>query len=212
MLMVKKKHMFWYCHVLILPLLFLIPPHLLTHPLMRLPIPGTASLLSLSSLILSLLTLLISSLVLLLNQLISAPYYVLCLILLTTSLSSTLIVLTETPQSFGSQPRLIRLTRIPWSILPFVTNMSALLTTLIVVTNELSSYLLILSLISMDLLLIPSYCPLHVSAIFSPLLFPDFLLFPYVSARLLQAHYCSQYSTRLRLLLYIRPSCWALRP
>jgi hypothetical protein len=39
-------------------------------------------------------------------------------------------------------------------------NMSALLTTLMVVTNKLSSYLLILSFVSMDLLLIPSYCSL----------------------------------------------------
>jgi hypothetical protein len=52
------------CYVLILPLLFLILPHLLTHPLTRLLIPGTASLLSLSSLIPFRLTLLISSLML----------------------------------------------------------------------------------------------------------------------------------------------------
>jgi hypothetical protein len=37
---------------------------------------------------------------------------------------------------------------------------SALLTTLMVVTNELSSYLLILSFVPMDLLLILSYCSL----------------------------------------------------
>jgi len=57
-------------------------------------------------------------------------------------------------------------------------NVSAPLTTLMVVTNKLSSYLLILSLISVDLLLFPSYCSLHVSAIFSFLLFPDFALPP----------------------------------
>jgi hypothetical protein len=46
---------------------------------------------------------------------------------------------------------------IPWNILPFATNASALLTTLMVVTNELSSHLLILSYFSSPWI---SYCSL----------------------------------------------------
>jgi hypothetical protein len=117
-------------------------------------IPGTALPSFLTSLIPFLLTPLIFSLAFPLNPLISHPCYALGHISLTTLLSSIPIALTETPQSFGSWPGPIRLTPIPWSTLPFATNVSVLLTTPMVVTNELSSYLLILSFISMDLLLV----------------------------------------------------------
>jgi hypothetical protein len=200
------------CYILNLPLLFLIHPHPFTHLPTKPPIPRTALLSSLTSLILFLLIPLIFSLALPLNPFASLPYYVLGHIPLTASLSSAPTILMETPQSFGSWPGPTRPTFVPWNILPSFTNVSALLTTLMVVTNELSSYLPILSFISMDLLLIPSYCFLHVSAIFSLLLFPDFLLLPCVSAHLLWACYCSWFSTRLHLPLYIRPPCWAVRP
>jgi hypothetical protein len=116
----------------------------------------------------------------------SRPCYAIGHISLTASLSSAPTVLIETLQSFGSQPGPIRLMSIPWSILPSAMNASALLTTLMVVTNKLSSYLLTLSLSSPWI----SYCsllivPLCDSAISGPLLFPDFLLLPYVSAHLL---------------------------
>jgi hypothetical protein len=160
------------CYVLTLPLHFPILPCLPTHPHTRLLIPRTALLLSLSSLILFLLTPLISSSVLLLSQLILAPYYVLGLIPLTASPSSTPIALTGILQSFSSQPDPTRLMPIHWSIQPFVMNMFALLTTLMVVTDWLSSYLLILSplssWISYRSLLIVLF---GVSAINSPLLF-----------------------------------------
>ena len=113
---------------------------------MRLPISRTASPSSLTSLILFLLTPLISSLILPLSQLILAPCYISGLIPLTASPSSTPIALMGILQSLGSQPAPIRLMSIPWSTLPFAMNASALLTTLMVVTNWLSSYLLILSL------------------------------------------------------------------
>ena len=76
--------------------------------------------------------------------------------------------------------------------------------------KQLSTYLILF--ISMNLLLIPSYYSLCVLAIISSLLFPGFLLLLCVSACLLWACYCSWFSTRLCLLLYIRPSCQALRP
>jgi hypothetical protein len=136
------------CYILSLPLLFLIPPHLLTHPHIRLLIPGTVLLLSPSSLISFPHNLLTFSLVLLPSQLILAPCYIPGLIPITASLSSTPIILTETLQSSGSQPGPIRLMPIPWSTLPFATNTSALLITLMVVTDWLSSYLLILSSLS----------------------------------------------------------------
>jgi hypothetical protein len=98
------------CYIPTLPLLFLIRPYLLTHLSMRLLISGTVLLLSLTSAIPFSLTLLIFFLALLLNLLISALCYALGLIPLIISLSSALIVLTETPQSFGSQLSLIRLT------------------------------------------------------------------------------------------------------
>jgi len=136
------------CYVLILPLLFLTPPCLFTHLPIRLLIPGTALLSSWTSPIPFPLTPLISSLTLPLNLFLLLPCYALGHIPLTASLSSTPIVLMETPQSYGSQPGPTRLTSMPWSILPSAMNTSALLTTLIVVTNELSSYLLTLSYLS----------------------------------------------------------------
>jgi len=148
-------------------------------------IPGTVLPLSLTSPIPFPPTLLISFLALPLNLSIFHPCYALGHIPLTASLSSALTILMGTPQSSSSWPGPTRLTSIPWNIPPSATNASAPLTTLMVVTNELSSYLLILSFIFMDLLLAPSYCSLHVSAIFSPLLFPDFLLLPCISAHLL---------------------------
>jgi hypothetical protein len=89
------------CYVLILPILFLIPLHLITHPHTRLLIPGTALLSSLTSLMLFLLTLLTFSPALPLNLLPFAPLCALGCILPIVSLSSTLNVLTEIPQSFG---------------------------------------------------------------------------------------------------------------
>jgi hypothetical protein len=118
----------------------------------RLLIPGTALLLSLTSLILFPLTPLTSSPALPQSLLVLLPYYALGHIPLTTSLSSDPIILTGTPQSFGLHLVLIRLTPIPWNTPPFATNMSVLLITLMVATDWLSSYLLILSFISMDLL------------------------------------------------------------
>ena len=145
------------CYILSLPLLFLIQPCPSAHLLTRLLIPGTALLSSLISLIPFPLILLRFSLISPLNLSISSPCYALGLILPTASLSSTLMVLTETPQSLGSQLAPIRPMSILWYTLPFVTNMSALLTTHMVVTSRLSSYLATLSFISMDLLLIPFY-------------------------------------------------------
>jgi len=86
-----------YCYVLTLPLLFLIPLHLFTHPHMKLPIPGTALLSSLNSPILFLPTLLISSLALLPKLPLSLPCYALGYIPLTASLSSIPIILMGTP-------------------------------------------------------------------------------------------------------------------
>jgi len=96
-------------YILTLPLLFLIPPHLFIHLPMRLLIPGTALLLSPTSLIPFLLIPLISSLALPLTPLASLPCYVLGLIPLTALLSSTPTVLTGTLQSFSSQPGPTRL-------------------------------------------------------------------------------------------------------
>ena len=141
------------CYVLTLPLLFLIPPCLLTHLPMKHLILGTALLLSLTSLIPFLLTPLTSSLALPQNLLTLVPYYALGHIPLTTSVSSAPIILMGIPQSSSLRLILIRLMPIPWNIPPFATSMSALLITLMVVTDWLSSYLVILSpLIFMDLL------------------------------------------------------------
>ena len=130
------------CYVLTLPLLFLIPHHPFT-PLPTKPlIPGTALQSSLTSPIPFLLTLLISSLALPLSPSTSNPCYALGPIPPTVSLSSALIILMETPQSLGSWLALIKPMFTPWSTLPSATNMFALLTTLMVVTNKLSSYLL----------------------------------------------------------------------
>jgi hypothetical protein len=95
-----------------------------------------------------LLTPLISFLMLPLKPSLSLHCYALGHTPLTSLVSSTPIVLMETPQSFGLQLGPIRLTSIPLNTLPSVTSISALLTTLMVVTNELSSYLLILSHLS----------------------------------------------------------------
>jgi hypothetical protein len=92
-----------FCYVLTLPLLFLTPPHLLTHLCMKPLIPGTVLLLSLTFLTPFPLTLLIFSLALPLHLLILLPCYGLGHIPLTASLSSAPIVLTGTLQSFGSQ-------------------------------------------------------------------------------------------------------------
>jgi hypothetical protein len=129
----------------------------------RLLIPGTALLLSLTSLILFPLTSLTSSPALPQNLLVLVPYYAHGHIPLTTSLSSAPIVLMETPQSSSSCLVLIRLTLIPWSIPPSAINMSALLITLMVATDWLEgSYLIILSplspWISYRSLLIVSLC------------------------------------------------------
>jgi hypothetical protein len=91
---------------------------------------------------------LISSLTLLPKLPLSLPCYALGHIPLTASLSSVPIILMGTSQSFGSHPGPTRLMSILWNILPSVMNTSVLLTTLMVVTNELSSYLLILSYLS----------------------------------------------------------------
>jgi hypothetical protein len=144
------------CYILILPPLFLIPPHLLTHLPMKSLIVGTVLPLSPNSLILFPLIPLISSPVWPLSQLTLAPCYIPGPIPLIALLSSTLIVLTETLQSFGSWPRLIRLIGILWNTLAFAMNTSALLTTLMVVTDWLSSYLLISSSSSPRI----SYCSL----------------------------------------------------
>jgi hypothetical protein len=139
------------CYDLILPLLFLTPLHLFIHLPTKLLIPGTALLLSLTSLILFPLTPLTSSPALPQNQLVLVPYYALGHIPLTASLSSAPIVLMETLQSFRSRLVPIRLMLIPWSILPFAMNMSALLITLMEATDGLGGSYLI-SFISMDLL------------------------------------------------------------
>jgi hypothetical protein len=198
-------------YILTLPLLFLLPLCLFAHLPMRPLIPGIASLLSLTSLILSLLTLLISFLALPQNPSVLLSYYTLGHIPLTTSLSSAPIILMGTPQSCSLHLILMRLTSTPWNTPPFATNTSVLLITLMVVIDWPSSYSIYLSYLlhlhgsPIDPFLL-SPC---VSAIISLLLFPSFLLFPCVSAHLLWAHYCSQFSMRLCLLLYIRPSCRA---
>jgi len=102
-----------FCYILTLPLLFLIPPRLLTHLHTRPPISGTALLLSLTFLILFLRTCLIFSLTLLLNPSSSNLCYVLGPILPIALLSSAHCVLIEIPQSSGSQPGSIRLISIP---------------------------------------------------------------------------------------------------
>jgi hypothetical protein len=129
------------CYVLILPLLFLMPPHLLIHLHTRHLILGTALLSSLTSLIPFPLTPLTSSLTLPQNLLTLLSYYTLGHIPLTASLSSVPIILTGTLQSFGLRLVLMRLTPIRWNTLPFATNMSALLITLMVATDWLGSYL-----------------------------------------------------------------------
>jgi hypothetical protein len=129
------KYPHWLCYILNLPLLFPILPHLLTHLHTRLLIHRTALLLSLTSLIPFLLIPLTSSLALPLSQLILAPYYILGLIPLIISSSSAPIKLTGILQSFSSQPNPIRLMPAPWSTLPFATNVSALLTTLMAVID-----------------------------------------------------------------------------
>ena len=115
---------------------------------MRHLIPGIALLSSLTSPILFLLTPLTSSPALPQNLLVFLPYYALGHIPLIASLSSTPIVLTGIPQSFSLHLILMRLTPIPWNTPPFAMNASALLITLMVATDWVSSYLLILSLLS----------------------------------------------------------------
>jgi hypothetical protein len=137
------------CYILILPLLFLILLHLFIHLPTKHLIPGTVLLLSLTSLTLFPLISLTSSPALPQNPLVLLPYYALGHIPLTTSLSSTPIILMGTPQCLGSCLVLIRLMSIPWSTPPFATSVSVPLIALTVVTNELSSYLLIFSLLSL---------------------------------------------------------------
>jgi hypothetical protein len=86
--------------------------------------------------------------VLLLNLFPLIPFYILGLILLIALLSSVPYALIVIPQSFALHLTLTRLMLTPSSTLPSAVNPFALLTTLMVVTNELSSYLLILSLSS----------------------------------------------------------------
>jgi hypothetical protein len=137
-----------WCYDLILPLLFLIPLPLLIRLHTRSPIPGTALLSSLTSPIPFPLIPLISFLALPQNLLTLLLYYALGHIPLTASLSSIPTELTGTPQSFGLHLVLMRLISIPWNTPPSAINVSALLITLIVATNGLSSYLLILSPLS----------------------------------------------------------------
>jgi hypothetical protein len=197
-----------HCYILALPLLFLTLLRPSIYPLTKLLVLRIALPLPPTSPIPSPLTLLISFLTSPLNHLVSSPCYALGHILPTASLTSTPIILMGTPQSSSLWLIPTRLMLIPWSILPFVMNTSTLLTTLMVVTNELSSHLLILLFISMDLLLFPV------------LLFPCLSQLPlahycswpsycslYILACLLWAHYCSQFSTRLCLLLYIKGLC-----
>jgi len=133
------------CYILTLPLLFLTPPHPFIHLPIKPPTPGTVLPLSPTSLTPFPLTPLISSLIFPLNLSILLHCYTLGHIPLTASLSSALIILMGTPQSFGLWPGPTRLTSIHWNTLPSVMSVSALLTTLMVVTYKLSSYLLILS-------------------------------------------------------------------
>jgi len=142
---ILHQHM---CYILILPLLFLTLIHSFTHLPMKLLILRTALPLSLTFLIPFPLTPLISSLMLPLKPSLSLHCYALGHTPLTTLVSSTPIVLMKTLWSFGLQLGPIRLMFIPLNTLPSVTSISALLTTLMVVTNELSSYLLILSHLS----------------------------------------------------------------
>jgi hypothetical protein len=101
------------CYVLNLPLLFLILPHPFTHLPMRLPIPETALLWSLTSLTLSLLIPLISFPALPLNPLLFAPLCAPGYTLPIASLSSAPDVLTEIPLSSGSLLEAISLMLIP---------------------------------------------------------------------------------------------------
>jgi hypothetical protein len=76
------------------------------------------------------------------------PFILLCApshILLITLPNSTLDVLTETPQSSGLPLEVTSLTPTLWSTRPSVENTFSLPISLMVVTNWLSSYLLILS-------------------------------------------------------------------
>jgi hypothetical protein len=101
------------CYILTLPLLFLIPPHPLTHLHTRLLITETALLWSLTSPTSSLLIPLISFPTLPLNPLPSALLCAHSRILLTALLSFALNALTETPQSFGLLLEATSLTPIP---------------------------------------------------------------------------------------------------
>jgi hypothetical protein len=165
-------------------------------------IPGTALLSSLTSLIPFPLIPLISSPTLPQNLLTLLLYYALSHIPLTASLSSIPTELIGTLQSFSLHLVLMRLTSIPWNTLPSATNISALLITLIVATNGLSSYLLTVSYLPylygspMD----PFSLSLCVSAIISSLSFPCILACP------LWACYCPWLSIRLCLpLVYKAP-------
>jgi hypothetical protein len=137
------------------------------------------------------------------------PFYAPGHTLLIVLPSSIPFVLMVFPQNFGLPLTLTRPMLTPLSMLPFAINPSALLTTLMVVTNKLSSQLLILSyLLDLHRSLIDPFflLPPYVSSILSPLLSPcvSDLLLPYVSACPLWACYCSCLVMRLCLLLYIR--------
>jgi len=110
------------CYDLTLPLLFLLLLPLITLPSLKYPIPRTASLWSLVSLILFLLIPSISFLVLLLNLFPLIPFYVLGLILLIALLSSVPYALIVIPQSFALHLTLTRLMLTPSSTLPSAMN------------------------------------------------------------------------------------------
>jgi hypothetical protein len=145
---------------------------------MRLSTCGTVSPSSLTFLIPSWPTLLISYPTLLLNLSVFNPFFTLGHILPIASLTSTPIVWMVTLLDSGLQLSLIRLTSIALNTQPSATSVSAPLTTLMVVTNELSSYLLILSYPCLPLffpsivssLIVPSLC--FSSPLIGSLLFP----------------------------------------
>jgi len=109
----RKRSKVTMCYVLNLPLLFLTLLHLLIHLHTRLPIPGTALLLSPTFLTPFPLILLISSPALPLNPLLLPPCYAISPIPLIALLSSIPYIQTEIPQSSGLRPRSMRLMLIP---------------------------------------------------------------------------------------------------
>jgi len=153
----------------------------------------------------------ISFLALPLNPLPFAPLCTVGHILLTVLPTSIPNALMETPQSSGLPLEGILLTLIPWNTRPSVESTFALPTSLMAVTDWLSSYLAILSSSPWISYRSLDTCFMCVSAIISSrgsycsLLFHLCFSLPLIGSPLFPI------STRQCLLLYIRPSCWAVK-